>query len=378
MEFLGYKREDGRFGVRNHVLVLSSVNCANGVAEAIGRALPAVVAVSYPYGCDLQPDPESMRVLTGIMNNPNVGAVVTVGLGCEAMTAELLAEQVEDKPARSVVIQRDGGSTAATARGIELANRFLKEVNAQQREPAPVSELVVGLECGGSDALSGVTANPAVGAAADLLVGEGATAILGENTEMIGTAHILKRRGATPQLGEQVERLVNQTEEAVRARLGEAAGMIIAPGNIEGGLSSIAEKSLGCITKGGTTPVNEVVSYASRPSRHGLVIMKDRGGDIASMAGFAAGGAQIVLFTTGRGSSTGFPAIPVIKVATNSRMYHNQPGDMDLNAGSMIDEGKTVSQVGRELFDLTLRVASGQRTCAEVNRSAPFTYTRSR
>ena len=193
MEFLGYKRRDGRFGVRNHVLVLSSVNCANGVAEAIGRALPSVVAVSYPYGCDLQPDPESMRVLTGIMNNPNVGAVVTVGLGCEAMTAELLAEQVEDKPARSVVIQRDGGSTAATARGIELANRFLKEVNAQQREPAPVSELVVGLECGGSDALSGVTANPAVGAAADIFVREGATAILGENTEMIGTAHILKR-----------------------------------------------------------------------------------------------------------------------------------------------------------------------------------------
>ena len=164
----------------------------------------------------------------------------------------------------------------------------------------------------------------------------------------------------------------------MRARLGEAAGMVIAPGNIDGGLSSIAEKSLGCITKGGTTPVNEVVSYASRPSKRGLVVMEDHGGDIASMAGFAAGGAQIVLFTTGRGSSTGFPAIPVIKVATNSRMYRNQPGDMDVNAGSMIDEGKTVSQVGEEVFDLALRVASGQQTCAEVNRSAPFTYTRER
>ena len=378
MEFLGYKRNDGRFGVRNHVLVLSSVNCANGVTEAIGRALPAVVAVSYPYGCDLEPDPIAMQVLTGMMNNPNVGAVVTVGLGCEAMTAELLAGAVQDRPAGSVVIQRDGGSTAATADGMGMATRFLKELNAQQREPAPVSELVIGLECGGSDALSGVTANPAVGAAADLLVGEGATAILGETVEMIGTAHILKRRGATPQLGEEVERLVNQIEEAVRARLGEAAGMVIAPGNIDGGLSSIAEKSLGCITKGGTTPVNEVVSYASRPSKRGLVVMEDHGGDIASMAGFAAGGAQIVLFTTGRGSSTGFPAIPVIKVATNSRMYGNQPGDMDVNAGSMIDEGKTVSQVGEEVFDLALRVASGQQTCAEVNRSAPFTYTRER
>ena len=378
MEFLGYKRNDGRFGVRNHVLVLSSVNCANGVTEAIGRALPAVVAVSYPYGCDLEPDPIAMQVLTGMMNNPNVGAVVTVGLGCEAMTAELLAGAVQDRPAGSVVIQRDGGSTAATADGMGMATRFLKELNAQQREPAPVSELVIGLECGGSDALSGVTANPAVGAAADLLVGEGATAILGETVEMIGTAHILKRRGATPQLGEEVERLVNQIEEAVRARLGEAAGMVIAPGNIDGGLSSIAEKSLGCITKGGTTPVNEVVSYASRPSKRGLVVMEDHGGDIASMAGFAAGGAQIVLFTTGRGSSAGFPAIPVVKVATNSRMYRNQPGDMDVNAGSIIDEGKTVSQVGRGLFDLALRVASGQQTCAEVNRSAPFLYTRAR
>ncbi len=376
MEFLGYKRKDGRFGVRNHVLVISSVNCANSVVEAIDRSLPAVVAVTYPYACDREPHPIAMRVLTGMMNNPNVGAVITVGLGCEGMTAELLAETVHDKPAESVVIQRDGGSTATTAKGIVIATIFLKKLKAQQREPAPVSELVVGLECGGSDALSGVTANPAVGATADLFVHEGATAILGEVVEMIGTAHILKRRGATPQLGEQVEQLVNATEEKVRATLGEHAGMIIAAGNIEGGLSSITEKSLGCIMKGGTTPINEVVAYACRPSKRGLIVMHDIGADIASMAGFAAGGSQIIFFTTGRGSSAGFPAIPVIKVASNSRMYHNQPGDMDVNAGSIIDEGKTISQVGQELFDLALRVASGRQTCAEVNRSAPFTYTK--
>lgn len=376
MEFLGYKREDGRFGVRNHVLVMSSVNCANGVVEAIGRTLPAVVAVTYPYACDQEPHPIAMRVLTGMMNNPNVGAVITIGLGCEGMTAELLAEAVQDKPAESVVIQRDGGSTATTAKGIEIATRFLREVKARQREPAPVSELVVGLECGGSDALSGVTANPAVGAAADFFVHEGATAILGETTEMIGTAHILKRRGATSELGEQVEWLVNQTEKKVRIALGDRAGMIIAAGNIEGGLSSITEKSLGCIMKGGSTPIHEVVSYASRPSKRGLIVMDTPGADVASMAGFAAGGAQIIFFTTGRGSSAGFPAIPVIKVATNSRMYSNQPGDMDVNAGSVIDKGKTVSAVGRELFDLALRVANGQQTCAEVNRSAPFIYSR--
>ena len=348
------------------------------MVEAIGRALPAVVAVTYPYACDLEPHPTAMRVLTGMMNNPNVGAVVTVGLGCEGMTAEILAEAVQDKPAEPVVIQKDGGSTATTTRGIEIATRFLREVKAQQRELAPVSELVVGLECGGSDALSGVTANPAVGAATDLFVHEGATAILGETMEMIGTAHILKRRGATSELGEQVESLVNQTEEGVRVALGDRAGMIIAAGNIEGGLSSITEKSLGCIMKGGTTPINEVLSYASRPSKRGLVVMHDTGADIASMAGFAAGGAQVVLFTTGRGSSAGFPAIPVVKVASNSRMYHNQPGDMDVNAGSIIDEGKTVGEVGEELFDLALRVANGRQTCAEVNRSAPFTYTKAR
>ncbi len=376
MEFLGYKRKDGRFGIRNHVLVLSSVNCANGVVEAIGRVLPAVAAVTYPYACDREPHPIAMRVLTGMMNNPNVGAVVTVGLGCEGMTAEVLAEAVQGKPAEPIAIQKDGGSTATTAKGIEIATGFLKDLHAQERVPAPVSELVVGLECGGSDALSGITANPAVGAAADLFVREGATAILGETPEMIGTAHILKRRGATSELGEQVESLVNQMEKGVRAVLGDDAGMIIAAGNIEGGLSSITEKSLGCIMKGGTTPINEVVSYATRPSKRGLIVMYDTGADIASMAGFVAGGAQIILFTTGRGSSAGFPAIPVIKVASNSRMHNNQPGDMDVNAGSIIDEGKTLDQVGQEIFDLSLRVVGGQQTCAEVNRSAPFTYVK--
>ncbi len=378
MEFPGYKRKDCRFGVRNHVLAISSVNCANSVVEAIGRALPSVVAVTYPYACDREPHPVAMRVLSGIMNNPNVGAVITVGLGCEGMTAEILAEAVQDKPAESVSIQRDGGSTAAATKGIEAATRFLEELNAQPRAPAPLSELVIGLECGGSDALSGVTANPAVGAAADLFVREGATAILGETAELRGTAHILMRRCADSEVGEQVERLVNQTEEAVRVALGDQAGMIIAAGNIEGGLSSIAEKSLGCIMKGGTTPINEVLSYASRPSRRGLVVMHDTGADIASMAGFAAGGAQIILFTTGRGSSAGFPAIPVVKVASNSRMYHNQPGDMDVNAGSIVDAGRTVGEVGKEIFDLALRAAGGEQTCAEVNRSASFTYVKGR
>jgi altronate dehydratase large subunit len=335
-----------------------------------------VVTVTHAYGCGYGPDDfaVSRRVLSGLMNNPNVGAALVIGLGCEALKAGSLAGSAQGKPAEALEIQKEGGSAATTARGVEIAARLLKGLKAQERVPASVSELVLGLKCGGSDALSGVTANPAVGAAADRFVGEGATVMLGETTEMIGTAHILKRRCATPQLGEQVERLVNGCEGQVRATLGPLAGMVIAPGNIEGGLSSIAEKSLGCITKAGTTPIVEVVDYACRPSMTGLVVMDTPGYDIDSMAGFAAGGAQLIIFTTGRGSIAGFPAVPVVKVASNSRTFNNMPGDMDVNAGSIVEEDRTIDDVGREVFDLCLRVAGGERTCAEVNRSAPFGY----
>ncbi|UCH42332.1 MAG: UxaA family hydrolase [Dehalococcoidales bacterium] len=374
MEFLGYRRNDGTFGVRNHILVVSSVSCADGVVEAVGRSLPEVMTVTGAFGCGY--DRVGFRVVTGLINNPNVGAVLAIGLGCESLKSEVLAGSARNKPAEALVVQRDGGSTATTAKSVAIATRFLEELRKQEREPAPVSELVVGLECGGSDAFSGMTANPAVGIAADCYVGEGATVILGETTEMIGTAHILKRRGASPEMGEKIEQLVNGQERRVREVLGERAGMVIAPGNIDGGLSSITEKSLGCITKAGSTPINEVVSYAECPSQRGLVIMDTPGYDIASMSGFAAGGAQLIIFTTGRGSTAGFPAVPVVKVASNSPMYHKMPGDMDINAGSIVDDGRTVDEVGREIFNLSIKVASGQTTCAEINRSAPFGYMR--
>lgn len=376
MDFPGYRREDGRFGVRNHVLVVSSVLCASSVVEAIGRAVPEVVTVVHAYGCGYGPEDlgVSHRTLTGLMNNPNVGAVLVIGLGCEMLKADFLSQAMHDKPARALEIQRCGGSASTIARGIEIATRFLAQLRTVRRVVAPVSELVVGLECGGSDALSGVTANPAVGAAADRLVAEGATVILAETTEMIGTAHILRRRCATPELDEHVEQLINRCEASVRASLGKLAGMVIAPGNIEGGLSSITEKSLGCIAKAGTTPINEVLDYGYRPSKRGLVIMDTPGYDIDSMAGLAAGGAQVIVFTTGRGSIAGFAAVPVIKVVSNSETFRRMPGDMDVNAGSIVDEDKAIGQVGQEIFDLVVRVAGGQQTCAEINRSAPFSY----
>ncbi|MDP2919725.1 MAG: UxaA family hydrolase [Dehalococcoidia bacterium] len=371
---MGYQRKDGKYGVRNHVLVMSSVACANGVVEAIGRVFPDVVTICYSYGCG--PAGEDVRVaartLAGIANNPNVGAVLFVGLGCEGMQSGRLAQAVKDKPVANLVIQRDGGSAATTAKGIDIVRRFLDGLRLQPRVPAPLSALVVGLECGGSDAFSGMTANPAVGNAADRFVAEGATVILSETTEMIGTTHILKRRAATPQVAEQIEQMISQQEQVVRDTLGENAGMVIAPGNIEGGLSSITEKSLGCITKGGTTPINEVLKYAERPSKRGLVLMDTPGFDIDSMTGFAGGGTQLILFTTGRGTPAGFPAVPVIKVVSNSTTFKAMPGDIDVNAGAVLDEGKTIEEVGSEIFELTLKVANGLLTCAEVNRSAPF------
>jgi len=377
MEFMGYRRENGKVGIRNHVLVVSSVSCANGVVEAIGRALPDVVTVVHGYGCGygrIEDVIVSGRVLSRLADNPNVGAVLFIGLGCEVLSPDRLVGEVKGKPVEVLVVQKDGGSAATTAKGIQIAARFLAELKVQERVPASVSELVVALECGGSDAFSGITANPAVGVAADRLVAEGATAILSETTEMIGTAHILKRRGATIEVGEQVERLVNEHEKKVREELGDRAGMVIAPGNIEGGLSSITEKSLGCITKAGSTPINEVVGYAERPTKQGLVIMDTPGYDIDSMAGMVGGGAQMIIFTTGRGSVAGFPAVPVIKVASNAEMFRNMPGDMDVNAGTIADGDKTLDEVGQEIFDLVLRTAGGQKTCAEVNRSQPFNY----
>ena len=376
MEFQGYRREDGKVGVRNYVLVISSVSCANGVVEAIGRELPEVVAVTHAYGCGYGPEDigVSHRTMAGLLSNPNVGAALVIGLGCEGMNSQFLTQAVDGKPVKALVIQEDGGSRATTDKGIAVCRAYLKELSLQERESVPVSELIVGLECGGSDAFSGVTANPAVGAAADMFVGEDATVILAETTEMIGTAHILKGRCATPQLGEQIERLVNDHEKHVRAALGDLAGMVIAPGNIDGGLSSITEKSLGCITKGGTTPITEFIEYAGRPAKKGLVIMDTPGYDIDSMAGMAAAGAQIMLFTTGRGSTAGFPAVPVVKIASNSTTYNKMPGDMDVNAGSIIDTGKTLEDVGSEIFSLSLEVAEGRQTCAELNKSAVFNY----
>jgi len=375
MEFKGYKRDNGEYGVRNHILVTSSVSCANGVVAALGRQFPDVITVQNAYGCGTGLDDAGTGwlVIAGLMNNPNVGAALIIGLGCEIIQARIFADAVKGKPVEVLKIQ-GSGSAATTKKGAEIIRKFRKLLSAQKRTAAPFSELLIGLKCGGSDALSGVTANPAVGAAADLFVAEGAGAMITEVTEMIGTDHILKERCATPELGDKVQKLIIEHEKKIKELLGPLAGAVISPGNMDGGITSIVEKSLGFITKDGSTPIVDCVGYGRKAANKGMMIMDGPGYDIESMVGLAASGAQIIIFTTGRGTPAGTPAVPVIKVSTNTRTFLEMKGDIDINAGTVIDEGKSIADAGKEIFDFTLAVANGKLTCAEINKSEPFSY----
>ncbi len=374
--FMGYRRRDGRAGVRNHVLVMATVQCANAVVDRIGQTLPEVVALSHVYGCSQLGDDlaQSQRVLEEFAMHPNVGAVLLIGLGCESMPTAEMGEKVAARGvlAQRLTIQEEGGCRAAYVKGLGLAREFLQEVSAARREPIPLAELVVGVECGGSDAWSGVTANPAVGVASDLIVQGGGTVILSEVTEFIGAEHLLAARAASPEVARQIVEATARREEGAKRMGVDMRGAQPTPGNLAGGLTTIEEKSLGAIAKGGSRPVQEVVGYARRPSRRGLVVMDTPGNDPESVTGMVAGGAQVIVFTTGRGSPTGSPIAPVIKVASNSAMYHRLRDDMDLDAGTIIHAGEPLARVGRRIFDEIIAVANGKETAAEAWRHREF------
>jgi altronate dehydratase large subunit len=373
--FQGWRRADGRMGIRNHCLVLATVTCAAGVVREVGRRLPNVVAVEHAHGCG-RGGPDlglQIKTLAGLVQNPNVGAAVLVGLGCEVVSAALLKGALarSGKPLETVVIQEVGGSRKAADQAEALARRLLGELESLPREKGTAADLMVGLECGGSDTFSGLTANPAVGKAADRLVELGGTAILAETTEMIGALGPLLKSAGSQEVAAKLKANVDRQEARTREILGPLAGTVLAPGNVESGLTTIAEKSLGCIAKGGSSPIREVVDYGDRPSSKGLVVMDTPGYDIESLAGMAAAGAQAILFTTGRGTPVGFPAVPVIKISSNSQLFEAMPDDIDLDAGSIL-AGKSIGEVGEQILDLLLRVARGQKTRAEINGQAVF------
>jgi altronate dehydratase large subunit len=373
--FQGWRRPDGRMGIRNHCLVMATVACASGVVREVGQRLPAVVPVEHAHGCG-RGGPDlglQIKTLSGLVQNPNVGAAVLVSLGCELVSAPLLKGTLaaSGKPVETVVIQQAGGSRKAADQAEALARRLLAELEELPQERGTAADLVVGLECGGSDTFSGLTANPAVGKAADRLVELGGTVILAEITEMIGALGPLLKAAETDEVAAKLKARVERQEARAREILGPMFEPGLAPGNVESGLSTIAEKSLGCIAKGGSSPIREVIDYGDRPNKKGLVVMDTPGYDIESMAGMAVAGAQAILFTTGRGTPAGFPAAPVIKISSNSELFAAMSDDIDLDAGTVL-AGTSVSQVGEQILDLISRVARGERTKAEINRQAVF------
>lgn len=370
MKFSGYRRPDGSVGIRNHLLVIPSVVCANNAAAAIANQVPGAVAITHQHGCaQLGADAEqTRRTLIGMGLNPNVAAVVVVGLGCETNEAEKLAAAIGKggKPVGLVGIQASGGAIKAIARGVELARAMSEEISQLKPEECDLSEVTVALECGGSDTTSGVAANPAVGLVSDRLVDAGATVILSETSELIGAEHLLAARAAAPEVAARLLEFVQGMEEGT-ARMGvDIRGANPTPGNIAGGLSTIEEKSLGCVHKAGSREVVEAVAYAERPSRHGLVVMDTPGHDIESITGMVAGGAQLVIFTTGRGTPTGCPVAPVIKVTGNPATYANMADNIDINAGTVITGEQTLEEVAETIWQVMLACLAGRRTKAET------------
>jgi len=368
--FGGFRRENGRIGVRNHVAVIPTSVTASGLAERVASdAGDGIRATPHGMGAR-QPTPareQTRRVLRGVGRNPNVGAALVVALGTEELDADALADDIAatGKPVETLRIREVGGTAAAVEGGIERARALRADADGARREAADASELRFAVECGGSDATSGIAANPAVGNACDRLVAAGGTVSFSETPEFIGAEHVLAERCVDEATRDRLLDRVAAREDMAREMGVDLRGAQPTPGNQEGGLTTIEEKSLGAISKGGTTPIRGMVDYAERlPDGGGLVLMDTPGYDVESVVGKVAGGAQIVAFTTGRGSTTGNPIAPVIKVTGNPNTWDRMANDIDVNASTVMD-GESLSSIGERLYRTILDVADGRRTEAE-------------
>ncbi|MGX9963716.1 UxaA family hydrolase [Roseomonas sp. F4] len=383
--FMGFRRPDGRAATRNYIGIVTSVNCSAHVADLIADAfkrnpfagtdpladfpnVDGVVALTHKTGCGMtegEPLRLLRRTLAGYARHANFSHVIAIGLGCEVnQLGGLLEEQRLAGRLRSMDIQEMGGTRKTVEAGIAFVRGVLAEANAAQRVPIPASELVVALQCGGSDGYSGITANPALGYASDLVVRHGGTVILSETPETYGAEHLLTRRAVSREVGEKLVDLMRWWEDYT-AKEGAEMNANPSPGNKAGGLTTILEKSLGAMAKAGTTNLVEVYRYAEPVTAKGFVFMDTPGYDPVAATGQVAGGANLVCFTTGRGSVFGAKPAPSIKLATNTLMYERMSEDMDVNCGTIVTGEESIEQVGQRIFELMLRVASGERTKSE-------------
>lgn len=380
--FNGYHRQNGKVGTRNYLGILTSVNCAGSVARFIEEAanktdflkdypnIDGIVPIVHSTGCGMSGQGEGYqtlhRTLTGYANNPNFGGILLVGLGCEVLQVSSLVDSQEPSAAfRYMTIQSEGGTRKTIEKGLQELHLLAQEANKATREPAPVSEIMVGMQCGGSDGYSGITANPALGYASDLLVRHGGTTILSETSEVYGAEHLLTRRAVSTEVGKKLIDRIHWWEDYC-ARNGGEMDNNPSPGNKNGGLTTILEKSLGAVAKSGSAPLTDVYLFGEAIDKKGFVFMDSPGFDPCSVTGQVASGANMIIFTTGRGSVSGYKPTPCIKLATNTEMYRRLQEDMDLNCGDIVTSGVSIEEKGTELFELIIRIASGEETKSEA------------
>jgi altronate hydrolase len=394
--FMGFRRPDGRVGTRNYVLIVPTSMCASHEAQQISMMaefmlykrekyenVDGVVAIPHNKGCGCQDGSTidvMLRTLSNYADHPNVGGVILMDLGCEKTNLSkveqylLKRDKKFDKPVAKIGIQEVGGTEAAIAQGLKEVERMLPEANSIAREEVPVSELILGVKCGGSDGFSGISANPSLGRAADMLVRNGGTVLITEVPEFCGAEHIIANRAKDVETGRAVYRMVDWYKEYA-SKFGAVLNQNPSPGNIAGGLLNITIKSLGAMSKAGTTRVEGVVEYAERPKGHGLYLMQGPGYDQESTPGLVAAGATVVVFTTGRGTTIGNAITPVIKLASNSPVFERMSRDLDLSAGGVIDGTETIDEVGTRVFEHVRSVASGEvQAKAEEHKHREFQF----
>ena len=372
MEFFGYKRTDGRTGVRNHVVVMPGVICADVAARKIA-ALTGATYLHNPFGCgQTSADNErTLHILSGLVLNPNVFGALIVGLGCEFLGEDHYKDAAHSKspgkPISYVCIQEDGGINATVERGTGIVRGLLEDAAKCERVACSISELVLGLECGGSDPTSGISANVVLGEVSDRIVDNGGTVVLSETVEAIGAEHILRQRGATPEVGQAIFECI-QNKDAAFTKLGESIrARNPSPGNIKSGISTLEEKSLGCIIKSGTRSFSALVGYGDQINTRGVVFMDTTAFDAASVTAKVAGGCQVVVFTTGLGNPIGCAIAPVIKMTGNSETYKKLKDMLDFDSSASLSGEKTIGSLADDLMGLVQTVCSGELVMAEIN-----------